>query len=379
MNFVKNCWYLGAEAKEIAPGKTLARTLLNERIAFYRTEDGSMHAVEDRCPHRYVPLSLGRVKGDVLECGYHGACFNGEGKCTSIPGQDYIPAKAVIKGYPVIEKYNFVWVWMGDPALADDTSSIPDIFHIHDSDEWDANIALMESFPAYYELLNDNFFDLTHAQFVHPETLGGGGLSDVFRAAKAGDVGAVDDTEEGCVFQVMDDKIITEIRILDAQLSPFFHQLMGKFKFGKDNYEGNLDWILSIEWHAPCVTVFKPFIKPAGAPKEEGFYVSWQTNVVTPETESSCHYFYSVSQNLALGNEQMNKKLFDDFSFAVSQDKVILEGQTQCLSSYDFSPEEMRDRVSFPGDQVTGSCRRVIKKLIDKEQQLSKTAEIATG
>ncbi|SIN67478.1 vanillate O-demethylase monooxygenase subunit [Parasphingorhabdus marina DSM 22363] len=370
MKFLRNYWYVAAETKEIEPGQILSRKILNESIAFYRTKEGTLNAVQDLCPHRYVPLSLGRVQGDDIECGYHGACFNGKGQCTKIPGQDTIPDKANIKSYPVFEKYNFVWVWMGDPALSDDTSSMPDVFYMHDSDEWDANVGLMESFPAYYELLNDNFFDLSHAQFVHPETLGGGRLSEVFRkTARPGKVSSLAENEEGCVFEVSENKVLTEIHVLDSQLSPFFHQVMGKMKFGQENYEGNLDWLLSIEWHAPCITVFKPFIKPAGAPKDEGFYLSWQANIVTPETESSCHYFYSACQNLALGNDEVNKNLFEAFSFAFSQDKVIINGQTSCLSSYDFTQEELKSRVTFPGDQVTGSCRRVIAKLMAEQER----------
>ena len=81
-------------------------------------------ALEDRCCHRAAPLSLGAVEGDHLRCGYHGLTFDAKGQCVSVPGQDSVPSGARVRAYPVAERYNVVWIWMGDPARADDSKIV---------------------------------------------------------------------------------------------------------------------------------------------------------------------------------------------------------------------------------------------------------------
>ena len=90
------------------------------RSCSIRTEDGTPVALEDRCPHRRLPLSMGKLVGDdVLQCHYHGLRFDRTGACVRVPGQDMIPKTARVKSYPVVERYKWLWIWMGDPALAD--------------------------------------------------------------------------------------------------------------------------------------------------------------------------------------------------------------------------------------------------------------------
>ncbi len=86
----------------------------------FRGANGKPGALEDRCCHRAAPLSLGAVEGDHLRCGYHGLTFDTKGQCISVPGQDTVPSGARVRAYPVAERYNVVWIWMGDPARADD-------------------------------------------------------------------------------------------------------------------------------------------------------------------------------------------------------------------------------------------------------------------
>ena len=110
---------------------------MNEPVVFYRTEDGTPVALEDRCPHRRLPLSMGKLVGDdVLQCHYHGLRFDRTGACVRVPGQDMIPATARVKTYPVVERYKWLWIWMGDPALAD-PAKIPD-YHWFDDPNWGA-------------------------------------------------------------------------------------------------------------------------------------------------------------------------------------------------------------------------------------------------
>ena len=121
--FLKNAWYAAAWASEISEG--LHRiVVLNENLCVFRGGSGDVVVLEDACPHRKLPLSMGRIKGDAVECGYHGLTFDCTGQCVAAPGKGDIPANARVRTYPVHEKYGLVWVWMGDPALADIGSPI---------------------------------------------------------------------------------------------------------------------------------------------------------------------------------------------------------------------------------------------------------------
>ena len=117
--FLKNCWYVAAWDHEVTAAP-LARTLLCEPVVLYRTEDGTAVALEDRCCHRALPLSMGKVVGDRLQCGYHGLEFDSGGACVRVPGQAQIPPGASVRSYPLVERWKYLWIWMGDPALADE-------------------------------------------------------------------------------------------------------------------------------------------------------------------------------------------------------------------------------------------------------------------
>ena len=84
--YLCNSWYVAARDREVGL-KPLARTLLDEPVVLYRTEDGTPIALEDRCCHRSLPLSLGRIVGNNLQCGYHGLTFASDGACIEVPGQ----------------------------------------------------------------------------------------------------------------------------------------------------------------------------------------------------------------------------------------------------------------------------------------------------
>jgi vanillate O-demethylase monooxygenase subunit len=110
--FVRNHWYAAAWSAEVGE-KPFARRILNERIVLFRMADGTVGALEDRCPHRLAPLSMGECAEGGLRCGYHGMVFNAKGECIGIPGQDIIPPTARTRAYPAIETYGLIWIWTG--------------------------------------------------------------------------------------------------------------------------------------------------------------------------------------------------------------------------------------------------------------------------
>src|SRR5262249_10295984 len=148
----------------------VARTFLGEKIVLFRTKDGRAGALEDRCCHRAAPLSAGEVVVDSLACAYHGLRFAVDGRCIEIPGQKEIPARSRVKSYPVVERWNIAWIWMGDPAKAD-PDKIEDLPWL-DSPKWTATPGYLH-LNANYQLLIDNLLDLTHVAYIHRRTIAG--------------------------------------------------------------------------------------------------------------------------------------------------------------------------------------------------------------
>ena len=125
--WVKNAWYVAGWSHEFAPGRVHARTIIDQPIALYRIGEGGLVALEDRCCHRFAPLSMGRIEGDDLRCMYHGLKFAPDGRCIEIPGQKLIPQSACVRRYPLVVRGSWVWLWMGNAALADPAAIAPSL------------------------------------------------------------------------------------------------------------------------------------------------------------------------------------------------------------------------------------------------------------
>ncbi|MFM9885862.1 MAG: Rieske 2Fe-2S domain-containing protein, partial [Burkholderiales bacterium] len=167
--FLRNAWYAATWSNDLG-GQPMARTLLGEPVVLFRSADGDPAAITDRCPHRAVPLSRGVCVDGLLQCGYHGLRFDRTGQCVRVPGQSHIPAGASVRSYPVHEKWNVVWIWMGEPANAD-IDRIPNLFWL-DNPAWKAVPGYLHA-KANYELIVDNLLDLTHVSYLHSTTLAG--------------------------------------------------------------------------------------------------------------------------------------------------------------------------------------------------------------
>ena len=128
--FPLNAWYAVAWDHEVKHALT-PRKLCNLDVVLYRTTAGAVVALEDACWHRLVPLSMGKLRGDDVVCGYHGLVYNAQGRCVHMPSQETINPSACVRGFPVAEKHRYVWVWPGDPAQAD-VALIPDLHWSHD-------------------------------------------------------------------------------------------------------------------------------------------------------------------------------------------------------------------------------------------------------
>ena len=174
-DFPLNAWYAAAWDHEVGRN-LLAKTVAGRPIVFYRTTAGRAVALADACWHRLAPLSMGKLRGDdEIMCGYHGICYDADGRATFMPAQDTINPSATVHSYPVVERHRYVWVWPGDPALAD-PDTVPDLYW-NDDPDW-AGDGKTIHVNCSYQLIVDNLMDLTHEQFVHGSSIGHDSLSE---------------------------------------------------------------------------------------------------------------------------------------------------------------------------------------------------------
>lgn len=123
--YPRNQWYVAAFSSEVGNGSLLHRLLLDVPVVLYRAPAGAAVALYDRCPHRGLPLSMGKQVEDRILCGYHGMEFGPDGRCTHIPSQPSARVTMSVVRFRLVEKWQWLWIWMGDQSLADE-ALIPD-------------------------------------------------------------------------------------------------------------------------------------------------------------------------------------------------------------------------------------------------------------
>ena len=167
--WIENAWYVGCWSREVLEKDITSRTILNLPIIFYRDLSGNIIAMEDRCCHRHAPLSKGKIEGENIRCMYHGIKFNKFGRCIEIPGSDRIAKNMCVQTFPIVEKNNLVWIWLGDPTLANECDIVSCGFLSDD------NWAYREDYLHYhseYRLIVDNLLDASHLNYVHANSIG---------------------------------------------------------------------------------------------------------------------------------------------------------------------------------------------------------------
>jgi vanillate O-demethylase monooxygenase subunit len=172
-----NHWYVAAWSKDVATSP-VARMICNIPLVFFRKSDGTVAALRDRCPHRFAPLSMGHVDGDLIACPYHGLKFNGAGACVHNPFGEP-PAHAIVESFPVVERDEMVWVWTGDPAQAT-TDAVPDYsgYVLPGQDCIRQHFML----DGHIMLGVENLLDLTHATALHATSFASGPYNNFLEA-----------------------------------------------------------------------------------------------------------------------------------------------------------------------------------------------------
>ena len=156
-------WYAVEEVRRVKPGTVVEIVFWKHSIALFRAKDGEFHAVEDRCAHRQIKLSLGQVQDCRLVCAYHGWQYDGTGQRAGGPREHLGEncENVSVRSYPVKVRYGLVWLFPGDPEKAE-SRQIPDIPELEGSGRW-ACVPLTFTWSAHHSMVIDNVSDFTHA------------------------------------------------------------------------------------------------------------------------------------------------------------------------------------------------------------------------
>ena len=338
MAFVQNAWYVAAWARDVGDAP-MRRTVLGDDIVLYRGAGGEPVALSDRCPHRFLPLSQGEVRGDEIRCGYHGLVFDRTGQCTHAPGQDTIPHNARVRSYPVADRMGLTWVWMGASEDAD-TDDIFDLPQYHDP-AWGVGHGDALHVDANYLLLCDNLCDPTHVVYVHPTTLGVPG-----------------EKAEKLTHERTDWGVETARWTLDGEPIAFVKA------FG--NFPGNVDRWQFYLMYVPSITIIDFGSAAAGTGARDGrrddCLQVFSCHFMTPETERTTFDYWLHVRNFSADEPSVADGISDQFRIAFAEDKVVLEA-----IQIEEERHETRGRVGLDLDGSAGLFRRMVTERLRDE------------
>ena len=339
MNWLKNAWYVAGFEDELNDGKVVARKFLDTSVVMMRHSDGRVAALLDMCPHRLLPLSAGTRVGDELQCGYHGMRFAISGECTLAPGQTNLPKQACLRGFPLAEKHGLLWIWLGEATA--DPALIPDI-HWNDSPDWACSRGY-HHVDASYRLAVDNLMDLGHESWVHLRTIG--------------------QEDEECIpsypvkVSIEGEGLIRAHREMpDIDAPPFFAMVL--------DHNGRINrWQTAIGL-APSICMTDFGVYPVGTSADDA-YRSHVLHLLTPESENTTHYFWSVARNRRLDDANLTEAVQKAITQTFDEDAVILGLQQKQLEKYGGPVP----RVALKVDEAPVRTRRALDGLIRQEAE----------
>lgn len=329
-----NAWYMAAWADEVTE-KPLGRKLLDRKVVLFRGQSGEAAALADMCPHRFAPLSLGRVNADTLSCPYHGLEFDRTGVCVRNPGGNgHFPPGTQVQSFPLIERHRILWIWMGDAASAD-PDAIPDLDQVPPAGKGAQNLGNHMVVRANYLIEIDNIMDLTHVSFLHDGSLGNATM-------RAGEIRTRD---EGA-------GIRSDLWMPGTVVS-----------FGER--EGLLsDQWLDVLWMPPAtMTLEFGGVAPGEKRHQDPHGIAF--HIFTPETEETTHYFFGSScaypEDEAWKAEIVRSAQIEVFQ---REDNPIVETIQQNMAGSDFW--SMRPAI-LPSDVAAIRVRRRLEQMVRKE------------
>ncbi|SNS96071.1 vanillate O-demethylase monooxygenase subunit [Noviherbaspirillum humi] len=342
MPFIRNAWYVACWSSQVNSESLFHRRLLDEPVVFYRKQNGEAVALQDRCPHRFIPLHLGKLRNDAIECAYHGLQFDCSGKCVKNPhGEGKVPAAAKVRAYPVADKHGMLWIWMGDESH--DAALIPDYGVLDQEAGYLTSTGGYIHIKSNYELMAENLLDLSHITYLHDGLLGSPeqvGADQVVR-------------EDGNTIHC--DRWMPNITV------PGIFDMLYK-RDGKP-----VDMWTNMQWVPPsCFRLDSGVQAPGGQREDHGWY--YGIHILTPETETTTHYHFAAAlpSGTRLTPEEYAK--FADmrrYAF-LEQDTPILNAQQEALGGANFW--DMKP-VLLSIDAGPVKMRRALERMLKAEQQ----------
>jgi vanillate monooxygenase len=339
--FPRNAWYVACTGKELGCGP-LGRRVCGESLVLFRGPDGRAVGLEDLCPHRGAPLSLGSVCEGRLVCGYHGLELGCDGRPLAMP-QQRVRGFPAVRRYPTLERYGFVWVWPGRPELAD-AQRLPHLAWAEDP-EWTYGGGVYHV-RCDYRLMIDNLMDLTHEKYVHATSIGQKELDEAPPTTSL----------EG-------DVVMTRREMPGVLAPPFWANAMRGNGLDADAL---VDRWQRCRFLPPSSVLIEVGVALAGhggfdapAPvKTSGIVV----DLITPETETSLWYFWGLARNFKAYDTALTETIRDAQGKVFLEDVAMLEAQQRNLSA-----RPQFRLLSLNTDAGGVQARRIIDRLVAEE------------
>lgn len=354
LDYVRNAWYVAGWSDDFGEG-IAQRWYLGESVVIWRDSAGVPVALADRCPHRHYPLSRSRRVGDTIECGYHGFTFDRTGTCVRIPTQEHIPPGGErVRRYPLAERWEFVWIWLGDPALADE-SLLPDhaALGLTDPRFLPARGGTIEV-GARYQLITENLLDLSHLNYLHPGVLGTEGVTMTPVTMSAGP-----------------DDIVQSTRGIRSDAAPPMYRQA--FRLPEDAL---IDRDLTSIFYPPSLHVTHVRVSRPGSGGrygQDGYHGEFKVvHALTPATSTSTHYFWEVGRTFQK-DAATTEGIVKGIATAFRQDKEALEAQEQVVERL---AEPVRE-LSCQADEASLRARRIVAARMRAERENLATADRA--
>lgn len=337
--FLRNCWYVASLSREVARQPKAVR-LLDEAIVLYRRQDGTPVALEDACPHRKLPLSMGRIKGDAIECGYHGLTFDGCGSCIEAPTQVQIPSMARVRSYPVQDRYGLLWIWMGSPELAARTPILE--IDNHGSPDWHLTTGDSLLCRCHYLWLVDNLLDPSHVAWVHRSSFAASGTEDTPLQIQANEHG-----------------LVCSRWIYGHPPPPFYAPLV--------KFQGPADRLQHYEVRLPSTAINRSTFAPAGMGgpglgEDPRIYRMVSYNFLTPIDADHTLYFWLQHRNTDVHDQALTERIAAGAKSAFEEDRVVLEAVHQGMKN------KRTPNIGLLLDAGASRFRRILAERIAAEQ-----------
>ena len=336
LRYLDHVWYCGALSQEVG-AKPIGRTICDLPIVLFRTEQGRVAALEDRCSHRQAPLSLGSVIGEEIQCSYHGFTFDCVGACVHVPHQEAIPKATRIRAYQAVERWGYIWLWFGPPEQAT-PETVPAL-------PWTEDPNLRTVFfhfqvKANVQLMADNLLDVSHTDFLHRHSIG----------SQTGQKGQSDTPKVELQCRTEGERVHFVRRVHDTTLGPVAMKWAGTAK--------PVDRTNVLMWEAP--NTIHSILEFKNAERCSTIHME---HIMVPETAETMHYFMNWTRDFGLDNigYPTDQDVWTEQMAVVTGDDVpMVEAQQANLARFPAA----RD-VAARQDQFIAAVHRALGQLYD--------------